>query len=280
MFAIRYTAARSASCVRFVVLLSLLLALFPWISRPAAGHAAGADVSSLSGRVWWEENGNRAFDRSEPALGRVYMRLTYLADGAELYTATTPEGTFSFDYLIPGDYRLDVITSTVPAGLRLMVGKLPYDVHLDPGQAYKADFGFAGRGLISGLVFQDFNRDGIQDLDENGLAGMRVCLYQDTDMNGVFGEADERLVCTTTQDPDGSFLFADLWPGYYLLVEDDPAEVVSTTSDIHPAHLIVKGISGSSSGYAFGDVFAIFYRWYFPITFCVTEFPTNVLPPV
>ena len=37
-----------------------------------------------------------------------------------------------------------------------------------------ADFGFAGRGTINGVVFQDQDRDGIQRLWEEGLGGVQV----------------------------------------------------------------------------------------------------------
>ena len=50
---------------------------------------------------------------------------------------------------------------------------------------HTADFGYAGRGNISGTVYYDWNESGQQDLGEDGIASAHVCLYADADTNGI-----------------------------------------------------------------------------------------------
>ncbi|HET7435886.1 MAG TPA: kelch repeat-containing protein [Thermoanaerobaculia bacterium] len=65
----------------------------------------------------------------------------------------------------------------------------------------------ANRGAIGDYIWRDENRDGVQDADESGLAGVTVQLR-----NG-FGT----LMATTTTNTAGGYLFTDLAAGDYQI---------------------------------------------------------------
>ena len=72
---------------------------------------------------------------------------------------------------------------------------------------------------IAGTVYVDANNNGVQDNDENGIAGVTVQLTgTDTDGNAVSA--------TTTTDDDGDYLFAGLAAGTYRVDEVQPAGFV------------------------------------------------------
>lgn len=69
---------------------------------------------------------------------------------------------------------------------------------------------------IAGSVFVDRNDNGVFDSGEQPLAGVSVTLTG-TDLTGAF------VTRTTTTATDGSYLFEDLAPGTYRLVETQPS---------------------------------------------------------
>ncbi|MEZ4555911.1 MAG: SdrD B-like domain-containing protein [Caldilineaceae bacterium] len=64
-----------------------------------------------------------------------------------------------------------------------------------------------GTAGLGDFVWYDANADGVQDIDERGVSGVRVLLYR----------ADGTLVAETTTDDDGIYGFAALDAGQYYL---------------------------------------------------------------
>ena len=71
---------------------------------------------------------------------------------------------------------------------------------------------------IGDQIWRDLNNDGVFDLSENGIAGVSVELYEDTNSNGVYDDGVDTLVATTVTDANGQYLFEDLLPGDYFAV--------------------------------------------------------------
>ena len=77
-------------------------------------------------------------------------------------------------------------------------------------------------GAIGDFVWYDSNSNGIQNIDEPGLANVVIDLYKDTDSSGDLTPSDT-LVDSTVTDADGGFLFPALAPGAYIVdVRDAP----------------------------------------------------------
>ena len=72
------------------------------------------------------------------------------------------------------------------------------------------------------------------------------CLFIDADTNGV---PDGAAILTTTTDVTGSYIFTNVAPGQYLVVETDPIGL-NSTGDVDggdPNSIAVTLISGSGS---------------------------------
>jgi len=80
-----------------------------------------------------------------------------------------------------------------------------------------------GSGWVSGYVWSDDNNDGLKQPHELGLPNVTVMLYAldlnegNTNTKGV----DDPIAWTWT-DWDGSYLFTNLGPGVYKVVEEQP----------------------------------------------------------
>jgi hypothetical protein len=95
--------------------------------------------------------------------------------------------------------------------------------------------------VISGSVRVDVNGNGLADVeDADGVPGVTVRLL----------DAGEQEVGTTVTAVDGSFIFANVAPGSYTVVEIDPAGYVSTGAN----QINVAAASGQQlGGYVFLD---------------------------
>jgi hypothetical protein len=75
------------------------------------------------------------------------------------------------------------------------------------------DFGNRLTGGIRGVVFRDFNRNGLQDAGEPGVPGMTV--YLDRDGDGIHDDGEPSIV--SAQSPAGAYAFSGLENGNYLV---------------------------------------------------------------
>ncbi len=91
------------------------------------------------------------------------------------------------------------------------------------------DFGLVPNYSLGSTVFADFDNDGLREADEDGVAGVDVVLYVDSDLNGGFSAADELLAQTST-DAEGNYYFGDLLPGQYI-VGIEPTEELPYSSN-------------------------------------------------
>jgi len=65
-------------------------------------------------------------------------------------------------------------------------------------------------------VFNDVDRDGIQDADEPGVAGVTVNLIS-AGPDGLFHTADDLVVDSQVTDGNGNYLFGEVAPGEYCI---------------------------------------------------------------
>ena len=103
-----------------------------------------------------------------------------------------------------------------------------------------ADFGYNAPGTsgITGLVWNDLDRDTVQDTGETGISGVTVQLYRETSGVG-FDPAVDQLVDTKTTDSGGYYSFQVSQTGtYYVSIDTTQPLLASktlTTTDDWPS---------------------------------------------
>jgi hypothetical protein len=204
--------------------------------------------AQIGDRVWYDANANGVMDGDEPGISNVTVDL--LADNAGapgewVATATTAnDGAYLFDGILPGVYWAKVTdTNNALAQMTLTAGPNSQPNPHGPitvanKQAYlDADFGYAfipgpAQTVISDLVWNDLNGNGVQDPGEPGIPGIQVCaqtvsyigrVCATTNSNGIygiFGLSPRAYLISVTIPPAGM----SLTHGFYVPVVLRPGE--------------------------------------------------------
>jgi SdrD B-like domain/Secretion system C-terminal sorting domain len=172
-------------------------------------------TGSIGDFVWNDLNGNGIQDPGEPGIGGATVTLTY-PDGTTITATTDGNGNYLFGGLAPtAPGQSYTVTFTTPAGFTASpsnqgddtkdsdpVGGVVSGITLTAGQNNTTvDAGFVQPiGSIGDRVWNDVNRNGIQDAGEVGVAGVTVSLYNNAGA----------LVATTFTDALGNYLFTNL----------------------------------------------------------------------
>ncbi len=86
------------------------------------------------------------------------------------------------------------------------------------GRATKrADFIASPRLSLGDRVWADLDDDGIHQAGEAGIANVALNLYEDTNGDNQFTNAVDQFLGATTTNANGDYLFADLFPGKYIV---------------------------------------------------------------
>ncbi|MCB1225566.1 MAG: putative Ig domain-containing protein, partial [Verrucomicrobiales bacterium] len=191
-------------------------------------------------------------------------------------TSTSVTGYYEFTALLPGKYRVVVPASNFDPGKPLEIlplSSLPTNTADDgvnnddngiqtagpksetvspiitltagdePGTGGGGnhdgtiDFGFFDP-RIGNLVWHDVNDNGVADSGEDGIQGVTLDLYLDSNSNGVIDGAETTPLASTVSDVNGFYLFQDYAPGIY--------QVVIPASNFAPGGAL-EGLSVSSS---------------------------------
>jgi hypothetical protein len=132
------------------------------------------------------------------------------------------DGTYRFTDVVPGIYTLAI---TVPDGY-VAVGQTRRTVSVPSGGSVRSNFILQARGVIQGVVFDDFNGNGVQDSDEAGVGGVVV-----SQSSGV----------TTTTSLDGGYRFSNVAPGSYTLGIAVPAGYVPAGPSTSTVNVAIGG---------------------------------------
>ena len=159
----------------------------------------------------------------------------------ELITTSTTSaaGVYQFGGLADGDYR---VVPDFPDGVTCDL--LYQDISVADGIAADVSFGCSFPGSLSGTAFNDSNKNGAQDQNEAGIAGLTIQVYA---VNPETGQED--LVATTKTGADGSWRIAGLGAGNYRIVEVTPSSLTCTTE----SSVSVELLDGDSGGATFGN---------------------------
>ena len=220
---------------------------------------------TLSGTIyndadaWWSFNdGDKPFEGVTVRLLDADGNPVKDSSGADITTKTDADGKYTFTRLPLGSYKVEVVpgeakvdgtdvnladykqtygygssTSRSQIGKGKLVTPDPITLTSAAPNATKIDFGFVKPVSLGNFVWFDANKDGIQDTDEVGVAGVTVTLDGQLDMDVVV-DADGNLVKPVTTDANGKYLFTNLLPSDYGVTFTIPAgyyETVRTAGD-------------------------------------------------
>lgn len=175
--------------------------------------------------IWFDKNRNGIQNANEPGIEGVIVNLRHRVTDALVATTTTDsDGHYQFSGLCGGNFKVEVDAASLPADRSPAPSSVrgstrSNDSNRSPAMATLAgygasnqtiDFGFIAPcgGTIGDLVWQDENRNGIQDNGEDGYAGVKVNLRR---------ASDNAVIQTDTTDEDGAYLFEGLCPGRYIV---------------------------------------------------------------
>lgn len=156
----------------------------------------------LEGVAFVDLDGDGLPGGAEPRVADVVVR----ADGRSL--TTDRYGAFAWPDLEPGTYWVEVDRGSVPPAYQLPV-ELPIEVELRAGHDAQVWIALRPCGGVTGSIFLDENRNGIQEPDERGLSDLRITLYR-----------EDVAVAATITDGTGRFALARVPAGAYELRAD------------------------------------------------------------
>ena len=220
---------------------------------------------TLSGTIYNDADAWWTFNDADKPFEGVTVRLLDAdgnpvkdSSGADITTKTGADGKYTFTRLPLGSYKVEVVpgeakvdgtdvnladykqtygygssTSRSQVGQGKLVTPAPIELTAGAPNATKIDFAFVKPVSLGNFVWFDANKDGIQDADEVGVAGVTVTLDGQLDMDVVV-DADGNLVKPLTTDANGKYVFTNLLPSDYGVTFTIPAgyyETVRTAGD-------------------------------------------------
>ena len=177
---------------------------------------------SIGDYVWNDTNWNGKHDEGEYGISGVTVNL--YKDGKLVHkTKTNENGYYTFNNLLPGEYKLKFISPTDIYMPTLNVNSDSSIINdagetkiysLLSGDNKKDIDGAFHKAKIKSKVFEDKNYNGIKDKDENGISNVEVKLFSE----------DGQLIKTTITDSNGLYEFNNLLPGRYFIKVIKPIE--------------------------------------------------------
>ncbi|MDP3418833.1 SdrD B-like domain-containing protein [Falsiroseomonas sp.] len=192
---------------------------------------------SLGDKVFDDLDNDGIQDDAESGIAGITVRLLSADGGTVLATTQTgTNGLYSFDGLMPGDYRVEFVAPADRAFAKQDQGSDALDsdadrnsgrtdvISLISGQdRTDVDAGLLRFGALAGRVWVDRDGNGIEEMGEAPRAGVTVAL-----LDG-FGNPTGR---TTTTDANGEYVFQDLVAGLYSVQFATPAGERLTLRDV------------------------------------------------
>ena len=231
-------------------------------NKDSATFKVGGTISGTiynDADAWWTFNdGDKPFEGVTVRLLDADGNPVKDSSGADITTKTDADGKYTFTRLPLGSYKVEVVpgeakvdgtdvnladykqtygygssTSRSQVGQGKLVTPAPIELTAGAPNVTRIDFAFVKPVSMGNFVWFDANKDGIQDADEVGVAGVTVTLDGQLDMDVVV-DADGNLVKPLTTDANGKYVFTNLLPSDYGVTFTIPAgyyETVRTAGD-------------------------------------------------
>ena len=190
------------------------------------------------------------------------------ASGADITTKTDADGKYTFTRLPLGSYKVEVVPGEVKvdgtdvnladykqtygygsstkrseAGKGKLVTPTAIELTAAAPNATKIDFAFVKPASVGNFVWFDANKDGIQDADEVGVAGVTVTLT-DAVGNPVI-DLDGNPVKPVTTDANGKYEFTNLMPNVERLVANPGEQNYKVTFTVPAGYSATKSYAAA-----------------------------------
>jgi hypothetical protein len=177
-------------------------------------------LSSVSGTVFNDVNGNGRHDEGEPGIAGISVTLHNDNTGTDSNVTTDGNGVYTFNGLESGTCASVSLNPPAPWHLTTSSGGGIY--FAGEGDAPGPDFGLSNQSSVSGTVGFDVNNDGTYSSGDSSMGGVSV--WADTNGNGVHDEGEP----ITTTGSDGGFQLGNVPPassgGTNTTIHVDPPE--------------------------------------------------------
>ncbi|WP_411848625.1 SdrD B-like domain-containing protein [Staphylococcus pseudintermedius] len=203
------------------------------VKSSSGGTADGNEASyQLGDKVWNDVNKNGIQDQGETGIADVKVTLKDLDGNILDTTYTNTNGKYIFDNLKNGNYQVDFETpegyaaSPSNQGNDALDSDGPTNVQavISDGNNLTIDQGFYQTETpthnVGDKVWEDLNKDGIQDDNEPGISNVKVTLK----------DADGNVVDTRTTDANGNYLFENVKEGDYTIEFETPEGYTPTVT--------------------------------------------------
>lgn len=202
-----------------------------------AGLQNTTNTGSIGDFVWNDKNGNGIQDVTEVGMPNVVVTL-YNASGNPIATTVTdengfyifpnlPTGTYSIGFSgLPNGYSFSPTgqgTSGTGSDANPSTGITnPFTLNTGENKT-DIDAGLIStRAMIGNFVWEDLDRDGVQDLGEPSISGVTVTLYDNAN----------NPVAQAITDAKGEYYFVNINPGTYTIIFSTiPANMEFTTAN-------------------------------------------------
>ncbi|KAG1654010.1 Serine-aspartate repeat-containing protein D [Nymphon striatum] len=165
------------------------------IGSDVDGYKPPENAGTVSGVVYQDTNGNGSQDSGEPGIPGATVTITDTNGGTQ--TLTTDENG-AYEATVPaGDTTINIDESTLPGGSTQTEGTNVTIVTVPEGGTATDIDGYqppADSGEVIGIIYEDTNGNGAQDVGEPGIPGIQVTI---TDVDGN--------VQTVTTDENGTY---------------------------------------------------------------------------
>lgn len=112
------------------------------LSQAAEVSDEGFAANSLSGYVYFDENGNGIMETTDWAIIDAELSLTKEGGGPPIITYTNSNGTYTFDDLTPGTYSIALLTPCPEPGVVVLGQLYDADGNIVPDAGKVTDDGF------------------------------------------------------------------------------------------------------------------------------------------
>ena len=190
-----------------------------------------AGNASVNGSVWIDLDNDDVRDRHERGLPGVSVNITWASPNGLVVNivVTDANGNWPIADAPPGEYTAVVDSLSVPPGLVRTTPSSSSTIVPAGGSGW-TQLGLVPGGSIGDRIWNDLDRNGVQDANETGVPGVTVVLRND---RGA-------MVATTSTDANGNYRFGELPPGTYTVEVD--------TSTLPSGVIVVADPDGTRDG--------------------------------